>query len=742
MAAGAPSLSHQKFYLWAALLLIVVASLFSFYATNRLITLTARAEHSQEVLAELNKFMSDLQGVETGARGYLITGNRNFLAPYRSGVRDAADTLGRLRRLAAGDRALQARLDRMEALSLRRVRIARGTVTARSTGIAADAMVDRMELGKAAMDEVRNEVSVTFGDEQAEHRAHGLSVGRLALFANLAMAAAAALSLGVILWLYQLRGRDVERRRQAEGELKALNAELEERVEARTLDVARSHALLHAVIENMPDALVLKDARDEFRYVLVNHAGEKLMGRPREEIVGRVDHELFPPDQAEMFVAEDRDVMASGQPRLCQERQLSTVEGIRLIDTNKVPILNGAPGFLLGIVRDVTEQKALENQLRQSQRMHAVGRLTGGIAHDFNNILAIILGNVDLLREQLEDGTEPAEMADEALAAATHGAELVRRLLAFARMQHLDPVAVDLNARLPAITNLLRRTLGEAIRIRLKPGEGLWLALVDPSQVDDALVNLAINARDAMPHGGSLIVETCNESLDEDYAAHHLEVVPGDYVMLAVSDSGTGMSPAVMARAFEPFFTTKGEGRGTGLGLSQVYGWVKQSGGHIKIYSELGHGTTIKLYLPRAGLNARSAAVQAEPAEAPVPGSEKVLVVEDNPKVRATVLRQLADLGYSTLQAEDGESALDLVRAGTPFDLLLTDVVMPGGMTGYELAEQARSLRPGLRILFTSGYTELAAASTQPGRPGPLLSKPYRKRDLGKAVRAVLDGED
>ena len=739
MAAGAPSLSRQKIYLWAALLLIVAAALFSFYATNRLIALSARAEQSQEVLAELNKFMSDLQGVETGARGYLITGNRNFLAPYQSGVHAAAETLARLRRLAGGDRALQARLDRMEALSLRRVQIARNAVTARSSGTEPGALAGTMERGKAAMDEVRNEVSATFAGEQAEHRAHELSVGRLALFANLAMAAAVALSLAVILWLYRVRGRDVERRRRAEAELKALNAELEGRIEARTLDVARSHALLHAVIENMPDALVLKDARDEFRYVLVNRAGEQLMGRPREEIMGRVDHELFPPDQAEMFVAEDRDVMASGQPRLCQERLLTTLEGVRLIDTNKVPILNGAPGFLLGIVRDVTEQKAVENQLRQSQRMHAVGRLTGGIAHDFNNILAIILGNIDLLREQLEDGSEPAEMADEALAAATHGAELVRRLLAFARMQHLDPSAVDLNARLPAITNLLKRTLGEAIRIRLKPGEGLWPALVDPSQVDDALVNLAINARDAMPHGGSLIIETGNEVLDEDYAVHHLEVAPGDYVMLAVSDSGTGMAPNVIARAFEPFFTTKSEGRGTGLGLSQVYGWVKQSGGHIKIYSELGHGTTVKLYLPRADAPRETAPAPAEEGDAKA-GHETVLVVEDNPRVRATVLRQLADLGYATLQAEDGESALDVVRSPTRFDLLLTDVVMPGGMTGYDLADQARLLRPELKILFTSGYTELAASSGQTGRAGPLLSKPYRKRDLGLAVRAVLDG--
>ncbi len=569
------------------------------------------------------------------------------------------------------------------------------------------------------------------------------AAGRLPALAGLAMAAGVGLSLAVVLWVFAMSGREVDRRRCAEAELKVLNAELEQRVTERSAEVARSRAMLDAVIENMPDALVLKDVGDSFRYLLVNRAGERLMGRGRDEIVGRVDAELFPAEEAALFLEEDRDVVAAGEARYFAERPLATLGGVRLIDTHKIPIPNGNGGhdLLLGIVRDVTEKKMLETQLRQSQRMHAVGRLTGGIAHDFNNILAIILGNIDLLREQLADGSEPAEMADEALAAATHGAELVRRLLAFARMQHLDPSAVDLNVRLPAITAMLRRTIGEAIRIQVKPGEGLWRALVDPSQVDDALVNLAINARDAMPDGGSLIVETGNVVLDEDYAAHHDEVAPGDYVMLAVSDSGTGMAPGVVARAFEPFFTTKSEGRGTGLGLSQVYGWVKQSGGHIKIYSELGHGTTVKLYLPRADALREGEPAPAEEGAAARPGHETVLVVEDNPRVRATVLRQLADLGYATLQAEGGESALDLVRGGTAFDLLLTDVVMPGGMTGYELADRARALRPGLGILFTSGYTELAAMSGHAGRPGPLLSKPYRKRDLGKAVRAVLDGE-
>jgi CheY-like chemotaxis protein len=264
------------------------------------------------------------------------------------------------------------------------------------------------------------------------------------------------------------------------------------------------------------------------------------------------------------------------------------------------------------------------------------------------------------------------------------------------------------------------------------------LASVDPGQVDDAIVNLAINARDAMPDGGTLTIETRNVTLDEDYAAQHVEVTPGEYVMLAVSDTGTGMPPEVIARAFEPFFTTKEEGQGTGLGLSQVFGWIKQSGGHIKLNSEIGHGTTIKLFLPRSEV--RSAEQRAAAEDATPRGDEIILVVEDNPNVRKTVLRQLQELGYQTIEAEHGRRALELVRDGLDYDLLLTDVVMPGGITGYQLADELRERRPDLRVLFTSGYTELAAPGEMDVCKGPLLSKPYRKQDLARMVRSALDG--
>ena len=284
---------------------------------------------------------------------------------------------------------------------------------------------------------------------------------------------------------------------------------------------------------------------------------------------------------------------------------------------------------------------------------------------------------------------------------------------------------------------LLERTLGEKIRVRVTPADDLWDAQIDTTQVDDALVNLAINARDAIPEGGTLVIECANAVLFGDNAAHHPEVESGEYVMLAVSDSGTGMSADTIARAFEPFFTTKAEGKGTGLGLSQVFGWVKQSGGHIKIYSELDHGTTIKLYLPRA-------ITHTEPAQLPrlhepiTMGDQKILLVEDNPNVRRSVVRQLTQLGYTPIEAENNDTAFAKVEEGVEFDLLLTDVVMPGGMNGYELADKVRQLRPGTPVLFTSGYTELAETSRDMPQIGRLVSKPYSQQDPGRAIRAAL----
>ena len=380
----------------------------------------------------------------------------------------------------------------------------------------------------------------------------------------------------------------------------------------------------------------------------------------------------------------------------------------------------------------------LNNRLQQAQRLEAVGQLTGGVAHDFNNLLTVVLGNAELLAEQAADRPQQRQLAEMIAAAAQRGAVLTRQLLAFARKQALDPRATDVNQLLAALDPMLRRTLGEHIEIETIRGAGLWLAMVDAGQLDNALLNLCLNARDAMESGGRLTLETANAALDAAYAERNPEVTPGQYVMLAVSDTGQGIAPEHLAQVFEPFFTTKAKGKGTGLGLAMVYGFVKQSAGHISIYSEPGQGTTVKLYLPRAPVGA-SPVPPSPPSQAPAEGGhELVLVVEDDELVRQHACSELRTLGYQVLAAEGGKAALALIDEHDNIDLLFTDVVMPG-MSGRVLADAAREKRPGLRVLYTSGYTENAIVHHGRLDAGvKLLPKPYRRAELARAVRAAL----
>ena len=388
----------------------------------------------------------------------------------------------------------------------------------------------------------------------------------------------------------------------------------------------------------------------------------------------------------------------------------------------------------------LAERRVIEQQLRQIQKLEAIGQLTGGIAHDFNNLLGVVVGNMELLQDALRDHPEQTELVKAVLKASMRGGELTRRLLAFARQQPLNPRVIDLNERVPDVVKMLHRTLGERIKIATTFAENLWLTLADPSQVDDALVNLAINARDAMPEGGDLMIETANVTLDQRYAAQHLEVTPGDYVMLAVTDTGVGMSPEVIERATEPFFTTKKAGQGTGLGLSMIYGYARQTGGHLKIESKLGVGTTMRLYLPRSRSAVAEAEADASSNQAVPKGGELILVVDDNAELRGLVIRQLSGLGYKVLAAENGPKALAILESGEPVDLLFSDIGLPDGMTGYVLAEKARQLRPKLKVLLTTGYAKAQQQDdAESSGQAPILSKPYRKRELAEKIRAVLD---
>ena len=410
-------------------------------------------------------------------------------------------------------------------------------------------------------------------------------------------------------------------------------------------------------------------------------------------------------------------------------------------------------GVLIGfakITRDITQRKQAEKDLEQaraalaqSQKMEAVGHLTGGIAHDFNNMLTAILGSLELLEIRQETFSPGANRMLEVIRhAADHGAELTKRLLAFSRKQALAPAMTDINRLVSGMSELLRRTLGEEIEVETVMAAGLWPAFVDANQVESALLNLAVNARDAMRHGGKLTIETGNAYLDESYGQRHGNVPAGEYIVVAVSDSGTGMPSDVIERAFEPFYTTKEVGRGTGLGLSQVYGFARQSGGHAEIYSELGQGTTVKMYFPRPTGGQEAASVDSHPVEGNSPsGTETILIVDDDEGVRSYSANAARHLGYNVLQAPNGASALAILDARPDISLLFTDVGLPG-ISGRELAAAATDARPGLKVVFTSGYARSAVASLGLLEPGVrFVSKPFRVEALAQMLRAALDDD-
>jgi signal transduction histidine kinase len=392
---------------------------------------------------------------------------------------------------------------------------------------------------------------------------------------------------------------------------------------------------------------------------------------------------------------------------------------------------------------EIAERESVEEQLRQVQKMEAIGQLTGGIAHDFNNMLAVIMGALNIMQRRINRGDyNIAAFMDAAIEGAQRGGALTQRLLAFARKQMLEPRPLDANKLVSGMSELLRRTLGETIQTEVVLAGGLWKIHADPHQLETAILNLVVNARDAMPNGGKLTIETANAHLDEAYAAQHKDVPAGQYVMICVTDTGTGMPPEVLAKAFDPFFTTKGSGRGTGLGLSQVYGFVKQSGGHIKIYSEPGHGATVRIYLPRhhGPSEENREARDIDPGALPKGAAgETILVVEDEDAVRRLTVDGLRDLGYNVVDANGADEALKLLDKNPNVALLFTDVVMPK-VNGRQLAEEAVRRRPKLKVLYTTGYTRNAVVHNGTLDPGvKLLGKPYTLEQLAHRVRDTLD---
>jgi PAS domain S-box-containing protein len=524
----------------------------------------------------------------------------------------------------------------------------------------------------------------------------------------------------------------------------AVPVDITERKRAQE-SLRESEQMARGIIDTALDAFVQMD--EAGRVTEWNAQAEAIFGWPRSEAIGmRVAELIVPPEHRDAHTDSLARFLAGGTGQLLGRR--FEIDAIRRDHEGSKPIrvelavtaLRRRTGHLFNaFIRDVTERAAAEERLRQAQRLEAVGQLTGGVAHDFNNILTVITGTIDILADAVADEPRLAAVANMIDDAASRGTELTQRLLAFARRQPLQPRATDINALIVDTAKLLRPSLGEQIEIESMLDADAWPALIDPSQLSTTLLNLALNARDAMPGGGKLTLETGNVVLDEAYASQNTDVVPGPYVLIGVSDTGSGIPAAIRDRVFEPFFTTKEVGKGTGLGLSMVYGFVKQSNGHIKVYSEEGHGTTIKLYLPRVVMGAeRPADVVAPPPL--LLGSETILVVEDDDLVRNYVLQQLRSLGYATIAAPNGSQALALIDAGAEFDLLFTDIVMPGNMNGRALADETLRRRPAVKVLYTSGYTE--SAIVHHGRLDPdvlLLAKPYRKSDLARMVRLALD---
>ncbi len=706
---------------WAAVLLLVCG-----LTWDRLAAVQSEdgwVRHTYEVLASIKDLEISLRDAESGQRGYVMTGDERYLEPYIGAIGEIAVEQEALRRLATDNPLQQSRLRALAPLlrqrldfmaEVRRVRRASGfepalglirTGVGRNQMLRAQAILRDMTTAEQGLLERRLAA--------AARRGRWLSASALA---------GAALALLALAWAARTLNAAWIRSRLTEEEQRTLALRLRASLDSLSQGVAVFDAdgLLtnwnrcFQVLLRLPEPLVARGTSYAALAACCAEAG---------------------PDR---IVLESEAQIRAGGARsrgeaVTYERTLADDHHLEL---RRTPM--PGEGFVL-TVSDMTKRMQAEAVLREAQKMQAIGQLTGGIAHDFNNLLTVILGNLESVQRKLPDDHALQASIGRAVWASQRGASLTAQLLAFARRQPLAPAPVDLSRTVPDLVPLLSRTLGERIEVRFVGSAGLWHAMADAAQLENALLNLALNARDAMPDGGRLTLELANKVLDAAYARGHAEVTAGDYVMLAVSDTGHGMTAEVAARVFEPFFTTKPDGQGTGLGLAMVFGFIKQSRGHVKIYSEPDHGTSVKLYLPRAiggtaALPGRSSApVELARAEA------TVLVVEDEPGVREITVAILRDYGYQVFEAADGQEAMALFDAhASEIDMLLSDVVLPG-LRGREIAERITARRPDVKILFMSGYTENSIVHHGRLDDGvQLISKPFQREQLATKVAELL----
>jgi PAS domain S-box-containing protein len=547
--------------------------------------------------------------------------------------------------------------------------------------------------------------------------------------------------IGVISADVTARRRAEEARRDSERALQRLNETLEARIEEHTAQLLARETLIRTFFNHSSEchAVLVAAGDGSFRYEELNPATLRLYNKTREEVIGATTNEIFGAEAAAILNRNLAACLAGGVPY-----RYERLHGKQIVEAVATPVLHeaGPARRIVVSARDVTERRGLEEQLRQAQKMEAVGQLTGGIAHDFNNILAAISGSLELLDLRLAQGRMDGfeRYISTAQDAARRAASLTQRLLAFSRRQTLDPKPTDVNRLVAEMQELIRHTVGPAVRLDVVAADGLWHTKVDPSQLESALLNLTINARDAMPGGGRLTLATANHWLDA-VQAQERELQPGPYISLCVADTGTGMTPDVVAHAFDPFFTTKPIGQGTGLGLSMVHGFVRQSGGQVQIQSEPGRGTTICLHLPRFA-GAPDSPDAAEPDTEAGPGrGETILIIDDEAAVRMLMVEVLEDAGYRTMEAADGAAGLKILQTDQRIDLLITDVGLPGGMNGRQVADAARQGRPELKILFVTGYAENAAVGNGTLAAGmQVITKPFSLSAFGNKVREIVEG--
>ncbi|ACK81451.1 CHASE3 domain-containing protein [Methylorubrum extorquens] len=704
-------------------MLVVILALVGTVTWERLNASRAAREwsqHSYRVLGTTKDLAIALRDAERGQRGYLLTGRDEYLGPYDA-ARDRLGLLqGELQKLTADNAAQQERLRVLAPLLQHKLEELAQTVQARrDSGLETALRIVNTDTGRNDMREAEGVLAAMLADEQRLLDVRLAQNDARAWWVRWLVIADSALAVLTLLWAARLLNQAWSRSHRTEAEQRDLALRLRTTLDSLSQGVAvfgadrklASWNECFQVLLDLPKAML----RPSTTYgAFVEHTAEP--GRPALETEDQIRH-------------------GSRNPREAVTYERERADGHHL-EIRRTPMPDG--GFVL-TVSDMTKRAQAEGVLREAQKMQAIGQLTGGIAHDFNNLLQVILGNLEFVRAKLDGDAKLQTRIERAAWAAQRGATLTGQLLAFARKQPLAPAAIDLAATMPDLIPLLRRTLGEHIEVRYVETAGLWPAMADPAQLESAVLNLALNARDAMPGGGRLTIELGNRTLDEAYARDHVEVVPGDYAMLAVSDRGHGMTPDVVKRVFEPFFTTKPDGKGTGLGLAMVFGFVTQSGGHVKIYSEPGEGTTVKIYLPRAVGTTAAARRTSVPVELPR-GSATVLVVEDEPAVREIACAILSDLGYRVLEAADGEEALRVFGANAAaIDLLLTDVVLPAKVRGREVAERILAIRPEVRVVFMSGYTENSIVHHGRLDDGVhLIGKPFKREQLACKVAEVL----